>query len=280
MREIHVELIGQTLIGMIETASFELGTREASALRTARNTEVDPRAQRILDQLLENARIAREERRPLCQDTGVAVVFLDIGQEVHLTGGDLEAAIHEAVRTAYAHCHLRKSLVAHPLDRKNTGDNTPAIIHTRIVPGTDVRIRFDAKGGGCENMSRIGMLSPSAGREGVVDFVVRTVREAGGNPCPPVIVGVGLGGTFEKAALLAKEVLLRPLGEPSAFPLDADLEKEIFARIQETGVGPQGFGGSTTALAVHLQSHPCHIASLPVAVNIDCHSHRHAEAVI
>ena len=280
MREIPVSQIREALVSCIEQASFSLGRAERDALAAARARETSPTGRAILNQLLENADIAEAERRPLCQDTGVAVVFLEVGQEVRLTSGGLEDAVQEAVRDAYSRFYLRKSILDHPLTRKNTGDNTPAVIHTRIMPGDKVRIVFDAKGGGCENMSRLAMLTPSAGREGVVDFVVKAVAEAGGNPCPPVVVGVGLGGTFEKAAMMAKQALLRPLGEPSAHPEDRQLEQDLLAKINATGVGPMGLGGVSTALAVHVISHPCHIASLPVAVNLDCHSHRHSEAEI
>jgi fumarate hydratase subunit alpha len=280
MREIPVLQIREALVSCIEQANFSLGRAERDALAAARDRETSPTGRAILDQLLENADIAEAERRPLCQDTGVAVVFLEVGQEVRLTGGGLEDAVQDAVREAYSRFYLRKSILDHPLTRKNTGDNTPAVIHTRIVPGDKVRIVLDAKGGGCENMSRLAMLTPSAGREGVVDFVVKAVAEAGGNPCPPVVVGVGLGGTFEKAAMMAKQALLRPLGEPAAHPEDRQLERDLLAKINATGVGPMGLGGVSTALAVHVISHPCHLAALPVAVNLDCHSHRHSEAEI
>ncbi|HOI56233.1 MAG TPA: fumarate hydratase [Phycisphaerae bacterium] len=280
MRTVSVRAVADALYDCIGRASFNLGERETAALEAARRTETSPTGRAVLDQLLENARIACQERRPLCQDTGLAVVFLDIGQQVTLDGGDLVAAINDAVARACRDFHLRTSVVAHPLDRRNTGDNSPAVVHVRLVPGDRVRLRFAAKGGGCENMSRLAMLTPSAGRAGVVEFVVRTVREALANPCPPVVVGVGLGGNFEMAALAAKESLLRPLGDAAADPRDADLERELFAAINATGVGPMGLGGANTALAVHVASLPCHIAALPVAVNLDCHSHRHAETVL
>jgi len=280
MRTVSVRAVADALYDCIGRASVNLGERETAALETARRTETSPTGRAVLDQLLENARIARQERRPLCQDTGLAVVFLDIGQQVILDGGDLVEAINDAVARACRDFHLRTSVVGHPIDRRNTGDNTPAVVHIRLVPGDRVRLRFAAKGGGCENMSRLAMLTPSAGRAGVVEFVVRTVREALANPCPPVVGGVGLGGNFEMAALAAKEALLRPLGDAAADPRDADLERELLAAINATGVGPMGLGGANTALAVHVASLPCHIAALPVAVNLDCHSHRHAEAVL
>ncbi len=280
MRKISVRSIEDALFDCIRQSSFDLGPRELDALRRARDSETSDTGKNILDQLLRNADIARTERRPLCQDTGLAVVFLDLGQEVALVDGDLTAAVNSAVARAYTELHLRLSVVAHPLDRRNTGDNTPAILHVRIVPGDRVRLRFAAKGGGAENMSRLAMLTPSAGRAGVVDFVVRTVRESLANPCPPLVVGVGLGGNFETVALAAKEALLRPLGEPALDERDAALERELLAALNSTGVGPMGLGGRTTALAVHVASRPCHIAALPVAVNLDCHSHRHGEVLI
>lgn len=280
MREVPVSQIATALTGCIERASFDLGPAECEALAGARRRETSATGRAVLDDLLENIDLARDERRPLCQDTGVAVVFLDIGQQVRLTGGDVNEAVQQAVAEGYERFYLRKSIVDHPMTRRNTGTNTPAVVHMRLTPGERVRVRFDAKGGGCENMSRLAMLTPAAGRAGVIDFVVNTVREGDGNPCPPLVVGVGLGGNFEKAALMAKEVLLRPLGEPSPIPADAELEHDLLAAINATGVGPMGLGGEVTALAVHVASHACHIASLPVAVNLDCHSHRHAEAFV
>lgn len=281
MKTIDVSEIKKSVCSLIEKASFSLGERELSALRKAHDAEDSGSvAKSIMSKLLENADIAEKEKRPLCQDTGVAVFFLEIGQDVHIDGGDLETSINEAVAESYTGLFLRKSILNHPVERKNTGNNTPAVIHTRIVPGENLRIVFDAKGGGCENMSKLAMLTPSAGIDGVKKFVVETVVNAGGNPCPPVVVGVGLGGTFEKAAILAKEALIRPLGYAAENESDAGLERELLSLINEKGSGPQGLGGKITALAVHVNSHPCHIASLPVAVNLDCHSHRHAEVVL
>ncbi len=253
---------------------------ERTALQRHQKSERNCTGCAILGQLLENADVARAERRPLCQDTGVAVVYLEAGQDVHFTGGSIEEALTDAVRTAYRDFALRPSIVRHPLARKNTGDNTPPVIHTRIVPGDRVRVEFLAKGGGCENMSRLAMLKPSDGREGVIEFVLRTVRESGGNACPPLVVGVGLGGNFERVAELAKGALRRPFGAPAEDPSDRELEQELFTRINALDLGPMGFGGDTTALAVHVASQGCHIASLPVAVNLDCHSHRHAAEVV
>jgi len=280
MRTVDVADIRDALIGCIERASFELDPRERALIEEHRGRESSCTGCAILSQLAENADIARAERRPLCQDTGVAVVFVEIGQDVALTGGPLDGAVQEAVRTAYERFHLRKSIVRHPLARKNTGDNTPAVVHVRVVPGDRVRVDFMEKGGGCENMSRLAMLTPADDRAGVVEFVVRAVRESGGNACPPLVVGVGLGGNFERVAALAKEALLRPFGEPAADPLDRGLEEELLGRINALGLGPMGLGGDTTALAVHVRSEPCHIASLPVAVNLDCHAHRLAAAVL
>ncbi len=275
-----MDAVRERLIACIEQASFILDPREVRALEERRAHECSPGACAILGQLIENAAIAQTDRRPLCQDTGVAVIFVQLGQDVRLTGGDLDAGVQSAVREAYDRFHLRKSIVRHPLDRKNTGDNTPAIVHVRVVPGDRIRLDFVQKGGGCENMSRLAMLKPSDGRAGIVRFILDTVRESGGNACPPLVVGVGIGGNFELVAQLAKEALLRPFGEPAADPLDRALEEELFAGINRLGNGPMGLGGDTTALAVHVVSHPCHIASLPVAVNLDCHSHRHASALV
>jgi fumarate hydratase subunit alpha len=235
----------------------------------------------VLQQILENARIARQEEMPICQDCGLAVVFLDLGQDVHVVGGDLYAAINEGVRRGYKEGYLRKSSVRQPFSaRVNTGDNTPAIIHTRIVPGEQVHITVAPKGGGSENMSRLAMLTPAAGRKGVADFVVKAVDEAGANPCPPIIVGVGVGGTMERVAYLAKHALLREVGTPNPDPELDELERELLERINKLGIGPQGFGGRMTALAVHIEAEPCHIASLPAAVNIQCHAARHKEITL
>ncbi len=280
IREIDVARIGEALVRCIEKASFELDPKETDLLAAHARSEGSCTGCAILGQLMENAEIARTERRPLCQDTGVAVVFVELGQDVHLAGGSLEDAVQTAVRDAYARFFLRKSIVAHPLARRNTGDNTPAVLHVRVVPGSHVAVDFVEKGGGCENMSRLAMLTPADGREGVMEFVLRTVRESGGNACPPLVVGVGLGGNFELVAHLAKAALLRPFGEAAEDPVDRALEAELLERINATGLGPMGLGGDTTALAVHVKSHPCHIASLPVAVNLDCHSHRHAGEVL
>jgi fumarate hydratase subunit alpha len=260
--------------------NHEVGADMLAALERARAAEESEVGRAVLDSLLENARVARERLYPICQDTGTAVVFLDVGQDLHISGGPLEDAIHEGVRRGYREGYLRASIVRGPLDRVNTGDNTPAIIYTRIVPGDRLGIAILAKGAGCDNMSRIAMLTPADGREGLVRFVVGTVAEAGPNPSPPLVVGVGVGGTFELAALLSKRALLRPVGSPHPDPEVAALEEELLRRINALGIGPAGFGGRVTALAVHVETHPTHIASLPVAVNLDCHSHRAGSVVL
>jgi fumarate hydratase subunit alpha len=262
----------------IET-NYILGEDVIKSLQRALDQEESPLGREILNQLIENARIAREEKIPLCQDTGLAVVFVERGEEVFIDGGSLVDAINQGVRMGYEEGYLRKS-VCHPFTRKNTGDNTPAIIHYDLVPGDRLTITFCAKGGGSENMSRATMLKPSDGLAGIEDFVVNRVWEAQANPCPPIIVGVGIGGTMERAALLAKKSLLRPLGEESNDCGLAEMEKRLLKKINELGIGPAGLGGRTTALAVHIIMEPCHIASLPVAVNLNCHSSRHGEILL
>lgn len=255
-------------------ANFNLNDDISTALRDSYEAEGSPVAKEIFAELLENARIARTCQMPICQDTGVAIVFVELGEHVEIMGGHLYDAIHEGVRKGYKDGFLRKSIVTDPLNRINTGDNTPAIIHTELIPEDYVKITLMAKGGGCENMSRIAMLTPADGREGVINFVVETVKIAKANPCPPIIVGVGIGGTFDYAALLAKKSLLRPLGTKHCDSDTAALEQEILERINNLGIGAQGLGGWITAMAVHVERYPCHIASLPVAVNIECHAHR------
>ena len=279
MREIDVGVITETVKGLCMEANFDLGQDVLDAFEKAKAEEESPAGVEILGQLEENASIAAQERVAICQDTGIAVVFVEMGQDVHLVGGDLNDAINEGVRQGYRDGYLRKSL-CHPFTRANTGDNTPAVIHVKIVPGDKVKLTVAPKGGGSENMSRVTMLTPAAGKEGIVEYVVQRVRESGSNPCPPTIIGVGIGGTFENAALLAKEALLRPLGSENPDPELASLEEEILERINKLGIGPQGLGGRTTSLAVHINMTPCHIASLPLAVNIQCHAQRHKEAVI
>ncbi len=281
MREIKAKDITETVARLSKEANFYLGDDVIAALKKAREQEESPAGRQILDQLLENAGIAAKEQMPLCQDCGLAVVFVEMGQDAHITGGELVQAINEGVRKGYAEGYLRKSAVKQPFSaRVNTKDNTPAIIHTEIVPGDKLKITIAPKGGGSENMSRFTVLKPAQGRQGVVDFVVNAVDEAGSNPCPPTIVGVGIGGTAEKAMIMAKRALLREVGKPSTDPEVAELEKELLQRINSTGVGPGGVGGRITSLAVHVETFPAHIASLPVAVNIQCHSARHKEAVL
>jgi len=281
MREIKTKDITSTVARLCQEANFFLGEDVLAALKKAREQEESPVARQVLDHILENAPIAAKEQMPLCQDCGLAVVFVEIGQDAHITGGDLVQAINDGVRKGYAEGYLRKSAVKQPFSaRVNTKDNTPAIIHTEIVPGDKVKITVAPKGGGSENMSRFTVLKPAQGRQGVVDFVVNAVDEAGSNPCPPTIVGVGIGGTAEKAMIMAKRALLREIGKPSPDPEVAELEKELLQRINSTGVGPGGVGGRITSLAVHVETFPAHIASLPVAVNIQCHSARHKEAVL
>ena len=281
MREIKAKDITETVARLSKEANFYLGEDVIAALKKAREQEESPAGRQILDQLLENAGIAAKEQMPLCQDCGLAVVFVEMGQDAHITGGDLVHAINQGVRKGYAEGYLRKSAVKQPFSaRVNTKNNTPAIIHTEIVPGDKLKITIAPKGGGSENMSRFTVLKPAQGRQGVVDFVVNAVDEAGSNPCPPTIVGVGIGGTAEKAMIMAKRSLLREVGKPSTDPEVAELEKELLQRINSTGVGPGGVGGRITSLAVHVETFPAHIASLPVAVNIQCHSARHKEAVL
>ena len=258
-------------------AATKLPEDVLQSLQDALKKESNVLARELIEQCLENARIAREENMPICQDTGFAVYFVEMGTMVRLDHGTIYEAITEGTRRGYKDGFLRKSIVSDPLfARKNTTDNTPPIIHLTMVPGDRINVILAPKGGGSENMSALKMLKPSDGRQGVVDFVTQTVINAGGNPCPPVIVGVGIGGTFEQAALLAKKALLRKVNTPAEDAEYADLEKEILQKINASGVGPQGLGGDTTALAVHINHHPCHIASLPVAVNINCHAARHA----
>jgi fumarate hydratase subunit alpha len=281
MRDIAAEEVTGTVSHLFQEACYHLPGDVLGALKQARETEESPAGREVLDSILENAQIAAGEQIPLCQDTGTAVVLLELGQEVHVTGGDLYLAINEGVRRGYDEGYLRKSIVLKPYSaRVNTKDNTPAIIHTDIVPGDRLKITVMPKGGGAENMSRLAMLTPASSRQGIIDFVVTAVDEAGSNPCPPLIIGVGIGGTAEKALMLAKTALLRTVGQPSADTETAQLEKDILRRVNDLGIGPMGYGGTTTALAVHVEVFPCHIASLPVAVNLQCHSARHKEAVL
>ncbi len=279
MREIPVAQVTQAVKEAVIAANYDLGEDLLAALKRGEREEESPSGRDTFRQLVDNARIASQERIPLCQDCGLAVVFVELGQEVHLVGGDFEAAVQEGVRQGYKEGYLRKSL-CHPLTRANTGDNTPAVIHTEIVGGDRLKLTVVPKGGGSENMSRLYMLKPAEGWAGIKEKVVATVREAGANPCPPIIVGVGIGGTFERAALLAKKSLLREVGRPNPDPELADLERQLLKAVNDLGIGPQGLGGRITALAVHILMQPSHIASLPVAVNIQCHASRHKEVVL
>jgi fumarate hydratase subunit alpha len=281
MRDIQTDLITEHVARLCIDSNYYLGQDVLSALRSYREQEISPVGREVLDQILKNAEIARDQQMPLCQDCGLTVVFLELGQDAHIVGGDLNQAISEGVRRGYKDGYLRKSMVDHPFStRINTKDNTPPVIHTTIVPGDRLKIVVAPKGGGSENMSQLGMLKPADGRQGVINFVVEAVRKAGANPCPPIIVGVGVGGSAEKTLWLAKHALLREVGQPSPDPEVADLEAEILDRVNRIGIGPQGLGGLTTALAVHVETFPCHIASMPVAVNIQCHSARHEEAIL
>ncbi len=278
MRQIDARIITQTVADMVVQANVELPEDVLDALTLSLASETSDAGKEVLQQLLDNAALAKSTRLPLCQDTGLAIFFVELGNECHING-DLTEAINQGVRDGYRDGFLRKSS-CHPLTRKNLGDNTPAIIHTDIVPGDTLTIKFMAKGGGSENMSRATMLTPAQGWEGIKEFVVRRMAEAGPNPCPPTIVGVGIGGTFDQAPILAKKALFRPLNVPHPDPEIGALEDELFAAINDLGIGPMGLGGRTTCLAVRINMAPCHIASLPLAVNVQCHSSRHLEVTI
>jgi len=281
IREIDAAAVISAVEKMCISANCNLPEANLARMQEAMEKEKSPLGREILGKLLENHRIARAEQVPACQDTGLAVVMVEMGQDVHIVNGGFEDAVNEGVRRGYKNGYLRKSAVFDPvLDRKNTGDNTPAIIHTNIVPGDRLRITVAPKGGGAENMSATAMLTPAAGMEGIKKFVVETVSKAGSNPCPPIVVGVGIGGTFDMVTLLAKRALLRPMGSHNGDPRYAKVEDELLEEINRLGVGPQGFGGSTTALAVHIETYACHIASMPVAVNLNCHVSPHESAEI
>ncbi len=281
MREIKATDVKDTASRLFQEACVHLSEDVLSALKKAREEEESPIGRDVLDRILENSDISARDGIPLCQDTGSSVVFLELGQEAYIVGGDLYTAINEGVAQGYTEGYLRKSLLNQPFSaRVNTKDNSPAIIYTDIVPGDKLRIIAMPKGGGAENMARLGMLTPASGRQGVLEFVVRSVDEAGSNPCPPVVVGVGVGGTAERTMMLAKKSLLRTVGEPNPDPEVADLEREILERVNKLGIGAMGYGGKITALAVHVETFPAHVASLPVAVNLQCHSARHKEAVL
>ncbi len=279
MREINAEIIKNTVSDMCIETNCILCDDIRFAIENARKTETNPVAKNILDSLIENADIAKKELIPICQDTGMAVFFIEVGQEVFVKGS-LTDAVNDGVREGYEKGYLRKSVVKDPLKRENTGDNTPAIIHYNIVSGDKIKITAAPKGFGSENMSAVCMLKPSQGIEGVKSFVVETVRKASSNPCPPVVVGVGIGGSFEKAALMAKQALTRPVDSQNSDEFYAALEDELLCEINKLGIGPQGFGGDTTALGVNIETYPTHIAGLPVAVNISCHVTRHVTKII
>ncbi|MBS4994824.1 MAG: fumarate hydratase [Roseburia sp.] len=280
MRTIHVNDVTSNIREMCIEANHYLAPDMDEALKNAVETEKSGLGKQILNQLQDNLKIAGEDMIPICQDTGMAVVFMEIGQDVHFEGGSLEEAIHEGVRQGYVEGYLRKSVVKDPLIRENTKDNTPAIIHYSIVSGDQVKITVAPKGFGSENMSRVFMLKPADGIEGVKNAILTAVKDAGPNACPPMVVGVGIGGTFEKCALMAKQALTRPVNEHSTIPYVKEMEEELLERINKTGIGPGGLGGTTTALAVNINTYATHIAGLPVAVNICCHVNRHAVRVL
>lgn len=279
MREVSINEIIPVVRSLFIEANYDLGRDVLDAFDRAIKSDESPVAKEVLEELKENARISREERVPLCQDCGLAVLFVELGQDVHITGGDLKQALNEGVRQGYKDGYLRKS-ACDPFTRANTGDNLPAIIHYDIVPGEKIKIVVAPKGGGSENMSSVAMLTPAVGMDGVKKHVIKVLEEAGSNPCPPTVVGIGIGGTFERSAFLAKKALLREIGTRNADPKLAKIETEILEAINKLGIGPMGYGGNTTCLDVFLEMEPCHIASLPVAVNTNCHSARHKQAVL
>lgn len=280
MRNVHTDILISNLKEMCIEANLELTNDVSSRIIYAAEKEKSELGKKILEQLVANMKIASDEKIPICQDTGMAVVFLEIGQDVHIEGQDLTEAVNEGVRQGYKEGYLRKSVVGDPILRKNTGDNTPAVLHTSIVPGENIRITVAPKGFGSENMSAIYMLKPADGEEGVKNAIIDAVKKAGPNACPPVVVGVGIGGTFEKCAMLAKKALLRPLGEHSPLPHIKAMEEELLVKLNDLDIGPGGFGGKTTALGINIETFATHIAGLPVAVNICCHVNRHVTRII
>ena len=280
MRDVHVSAITDAVKKLCMEANVSLEPDVLRAFDRALGTERSPAGKQVLQILKDNAELARTRRIPYCQDTGMVVCFVELGQDVHVTGGGLEDAINEGVRQGYREGYLRASIVKSPFDRVNTGDNTPAVIHTEVAPGATLRIMIMAKGGGCENRSKYTMLTPAAGLPAVKDFIIECVKSAGPDACPPLILGVGIGGTFEKSAILSKKALFRELGSPNPDAMLDGLEKELLERANRLGIGPQGYGGDTTALGIHVISFPCHITSLPVAVTIECHAHRHKEVTL
>jgi len=280
VREVHVSAITDTIKKLCMEANWNLGGEMLRAFDRALTTERSPAGRQVLQILKQNAEMAATKKIAYCQDTGFTVCFVELGQEVHVTGGGLDDAINEGVRQGYTEGFLRASIVKSPFDRVNTGDNTPAVIHVDVVPGAELKLAIMAKGGGCENRSKYTMLTPAAGVEGVKDFIIDCVKMAGPDACPPLILGVGVGGTFEKAAILSKQALFREVGSANSDPTLDALEKELLARANRLGIGPQGYGGDTTSLGIHVLTYPCHITSLPVAVTIECHAHRHKEATL
>ncbi len=279
-KELSVRVISETIASLCVDANIFLPDDIRSSLNSSAGTELSGVGQEVLRELVRNADLAASTRLPICQDTGVAIVFAEVGQDVRLVDGDFEMAIQAGVSLGYREGYLRASVVADPLRRVNTGDNTPAVIHTRLVAGDQVRLTVMPKGAGSENMSALRMLSPSQGRQGIVDFVLETVSKAGPNPCPPVLIGIGLGGTFDHVTLLAKMALLKPVGSRHPMPHIAELEDELLDRVNRLGIGPSGLGGTVTALDLHIETAPTHIASLPVALNMGCHATRHAQAIL
>lgn len=280
MKEVQYNEIVGKVAELCKQANTDLGEDVLDAFRSALRKEESETGKDVLNDLILNAEIAKNEQVPMCQDTGMAVFIIELGQDCRIVGGSLNDAINEGVRIGYGEGYLRNSIVGHPLTRKNTGDNTPAVVHIELVAGDELKIHMTAKGAGSENMSRLKMLKPSDGLEGVKRFILETVKEAGPNACPPMVVGVGIGGSFERCAYLAKKSLFRPLGERHPQPEVAKLEEEMIEQINRLGIGPQGMGGRTTALDIKIETAACHIASLPVAVNINCHASRHKEAVL
>jgi len=280
MRDVHVSAITDAVKKLCMEANYALEPDMLRAFDRALTTERSPAGKQVLQILKDNAELARTKKIPYCQDTGMVVCFVELGQDVHVTGGGLVDALNEGVRQGYTEGYLRASIVRSPFDRVNTGDNTPAVVHVDVVPGADLHIKVMAKGGGCENRSKYKMLTPAEGVDGVKEWILECVRTAGPDACPPLVLGVGIGGTFEKAALLSKKALFREVGSPNPDATLDGLEKELLERANRLGIGPQGYGGDTTAFAIHLLSYPCHITSLPVAVTIECHAHRHKEATL
>ncbi len=280
MRTIEAQTITDTIVRLCMEANYNLGDDMLAAFDKALAKERSAAGRGVLEMFKENAQIARTQRLPYCQDTGFVICFVDLGQDVHIASGLLEDAINDGVRRGYTEGYLRASIVGDPFNRKNTGDNTPAVVHTQIVPGDKLTLMVMAKGGGCENRSKYKMCTPAEGVEGAKNFVIECIRTAGPDACPPLIAGVGIGGTFERAALLSKRSLFRAIGEPNPNPELNALEQELLAKANKLGIGPQGYGGDTTAFAIHINTYPCHITSLPVAVTIECHAHRHKEAVL